>query len=151
MKDEYKTRKYLTKKLIESREKGAQLEGGGPKRKHKEEKLRHDLTKRVKELDCLYGVSHLVGKEDTPLEDILEGIVNLIPPAWQYPDITCARVLIEGQEVKTNNFQKTPWKLESDISEAQPPSVTFVSCWPESNLRRNRFLVSLILTVPLLS
>ena len=87
-------------------------------RKKVEEKLQkwtHDLGERVKELNCLYGISDLVQKEGVSLEKILEGTVNLIPPSWQYPEITCARITLEDQGFKTDNFRETAWKQTSDI------------------------------------
>ncbi|MBW2222424.1 MAG: LuxR family transcriptional regulator, partial [Deltaproteobacteria bacterium] len=42
-------------------------------------------------------------------------IVDLIPPSWQYPEITCARIIIEGQEYKTKNFKETVWKQATNI------------------------------------
>ncbi len=88
-------------------------------RKKIEEELQkrtHDLGERVKELRCLYGISRLVEKEGIFLEEILEGTPSLITPSWQYPEITCARIVLEGQEFKTNNFRETVWRLTSDIA-----------------------------------
>jgi len=87
-------------------------------RKRAEEELQkrtYDLGERVKELNCLYGISDLVQKEGVSLEKILEGTVNLIPPSWQYPEITCARITLEDQGFKTDNFRETAWKQTSDI------------------------------------
>ncbi len=78
-------------------------------------KKTHDLGERVKELNCLYGISKLAEKQDISTKEILQGIVDLIPPSWQYPEITCARIVIGDQEYKTNNFKKTKWMQSSDI------------------------------------
>ena len=77
--------------------------------------LTHELSERVKELNCLYAISQLVENPDISLEEILQRIVELLPPAWQYPDITCARLIIEGQEFRTKAFSEAPWKLAQDI------------------------------------
>lgn len=89
------------------------------KRKRLEEDLRkkrHDLCERVKELNCLYSIGNLVEQLDISLEKILQGIVDLIPPSWQYPEITCARVIIQDREWKTKSFRETIWKQASDIN-----------------------------------
>ncbi len=78
-------------------------------------KRTHDLSERVKELNCLYGISDFVEKPGTSLEEILQGTVDLIPPAWRYPVITCARIIVEGKEYKTKNFKETVWRQASDI------------------------------------
>ena len=88
------------------------------KRKTAEAALRertHELGERVKELKCLYGISHLIEQADISLEQILQGTVDLIPPSWQYPEITCARVVLEDKEFKTRNFKKTVWKQSNEI------------------------------------
>jgi PAS domain S-box-containing protein len=76
------------------------------------------LDARVKELGCLFGMSNLVVKESQSLEAMLQGTVELIPPAWPQPELICARMIIKDLEVKTLNFDaspKTQWTLSSDI------------------------------------
>jgi len=75
----------------------------------------HDLGERVKELNCLYGIANLVEQQDISLEEILQATVDLIPLSWQYPKITCARIIIQNREWKTKNFRETIWKQASDI------------------------------------
>ncbi len=79
------------------------------------QKRTHDLTQRIKELNCLYGISALRERPGTTLEEILQGVADLIPPSWQYPEITCARVIMGYQEFKTKNFSETTWKQTCDI------------------------------------
>ncbi|MCJ7539335.1 MAG: LuxR C-terminal-related transcriptional regulator, partial [Desulfobacterales bacterium] len=52
---------------------------------------------------------------DIAFGEMLQEIVDLIPPSWQYPEITCARIIIEGQEYKTKNFKETVWKQARKI------------------------------------
>ncbi len=75
----------------------------------------NELNERVKELNCLYAISKLIEKPNILLEEILQGIVELIPPAWQYPEITCARLILEGHEFQTENFRDTRWKQIRNI------------------------------------
>jgi len=87
-------------------------------RKRVEESLRkrtHDLDERVKELNCLYGISKIRERPDITFEAMLQEIVDIIPSSWRYPEITCARIVVEGQECKTKNFKETVWKQSSDI------------------------------------
>ena len=74
-----------------------------------------DLAKRVKELNCLYSISNLATKPGISFDEMLQGVVNLIPSAWQYPEVTCARISLEGQEFSTENFRETTWRQASDI------------------------------------
>jgi len=75
----------------------------------------HDLGERVKELNCLYGISELVEKPDISLDDIFQGTVDLVPACWQYPEITCARAVVEGRKFTTESFQETNWRQTKDI------------------------------------
>jgi len=78
-------------------------------------KLAQDLKRRVKELNCLYGISKLRESPEISFEETFQGIVDLIPPAWQHPEHTCSRIILEDEEYKTENFKKTPWKQTSKI------------------------------------
>jgi GAF domain-containing protein len=75
----------------------------------------HQLNQRVKELDCLYGISRLAGRRSISQEQILRGVVDLLPPAMQHPEIACARIVLNGQEFETDGFQETPWELDAAI------------------------------------
>ncbi|HEB31043.1 MAG TPA: GAF domain-containing protein, partial [Spirochaetes bacterium] len=95
-----------------------QSESQEKKRKQAEEIRRglvRDLGERVKELNCLYGISNLVEKQGVPLKEILQGTVDLVPASWQYPGITCARIVLENKDFKTSNFNETSWKQSADI------------------------------------
>jgi len=86
--------------------------------KRMEEAIRqqtHDLDERVKELNFLFAISSLVDQPSILLEEIFQGVVDLIPPAWQYPDRTCARIIFKDQEFKTENFTETDWKQTATI------------------------------------
>jgi signal transduction histidine kinase len=59
------------------------------------------LRERVKELTCLYGIAQLSGHPETPVEEVLRGVVGLLPPAWQYPEVADARILLDGRAYST--------------------------------------------------
>ena len=87
-------------------------------RKRMEEELRkrtYDLGERVKEIDCLYSISELFKEKSISLEELVQKAVNLVPSAWQYPEITCARCTVEGKEFSTDNWVETNWKQAQDI------------------------------------
>ncbi len=84
-----------------------------------EEKLRvesSNLNERVRGLNCLYSITKLIETPDTSIKEVLEGIVELIPPAWRYPEITCVRISLSGQVYSTKNFKETLWKLSKKIN-----------------------------------
>lgn len=91
------------------------------KQKKAEEALHqrtHDLEKRVKELKCLYQVGSLLSTPNISLGDLIQKTAVLLPAGWQYPSITCARIVLEGIECKTENFEKANWRQSSDIKVA---------------------------------
>jgi signal transduction histidine kinase len=75
-----------------------------------------NLTERVKELNCLYGMSHLFEDEALSIEEILQGVINIMPPAWQYPEITCVRIKSKRKVYATDGFRETAWKQIQNIA-----------------------------------
>lgn len=73
------------------------------------------LHERVKELTCLYTIAQVVERQDSPLAEILQDIVDLLPSAWQYPDITSGKIMLDKQFYKTPGFQENKQKQASDI------------------------------------
>jgi hypothetical protein len=49
------------------------------------------------------------------LDDLLRDLVNFLPHSWQYPDITCARILFKGKTYASNRFKVTNWRQSSRI------------------------------------
>jgi len=74
-----------------------------------------DLRERVKELTCLYGIARLAAQPHRSIKKILQGIVKLLPPAWLYPDITFAKILLNGHSYSTRGFQEGRHKQTADI------------------------------------
>jgi hypothetical protein len=73
------------------------------------------LSERAKELSCLYKIEELLNKPDTNLADICKGVIEAIPPGWQYPDICVSKITLEGQSCQSQNFRETPWVQFADI------------------------------------
>jgi GAF domain-containing protein len=75
----------------------------------------HALRERVKELGCLYGIAKLVERHEPDLDAILQGAVELLPPSWQYPEVTCARIIFGEKEYRSPVFQEAGYKQAADI------------------------------------
>jgi two-component system NtrC family sensor kinase len=73
------------------------------------------LVERVKELTCLHGIARAVGQHETDIPTILHEIVALLPPAWQYPEATRARIILEGRTYATPGFEQTGDRQAADI------------------------------------
>ncbi len=59
-------------------------------------KIIETLRERAKELQCLYQVHELTSDPDLPLDDACRGLLEVLPPGWQYPGACFARLSIEG-------------------------------------------------------
>ena len=75
-----------------------------------------ELSERVKGLNYFYNFSKLVASKNASLGIIYQGVVDLIPPAWQYPEITCAKLVIDDREFSTKNFEESKWQQKGDIT-----------------------------------
>ena len=73
------------------------------------------LKERIKELNCLYDISSFRDGMNFSLDEILQTIVDFIPPAIQYPEMTCARIIFDRYEFITKNYKETKWKLSQEI------------------------------------
>lgn len=80
------------------------------------EDARDQLLERIKELGCLYAFSELLQTPGLSVPALCQGVVELIPAGWQYPESACVRLTLEGQYFTTANFRETEWKLESPIA-----------------------------------
>jgi DNA-binding CsgD family transcriptional regulator len=76
----------------------------------------HALRERVKELNCLYAITHLAEGFSGDLDRILDEVVNLLPRAWQFPDICQARIILKSSTHRSPGFSPTPWSISSAIT-----------------------------------
>jgi len=79
------------------------------------DKVENALRERVKELNCLYGISQPAERYIHSLDDLLQELVKFLPYSWQYPEVTCARVLFEGKTYTSDRFKVTNWRQSALI------------------------------------
>ena len=73
------------------------------------------LRERVKELTCLYGIARVLEQRDLSVENMLAQVVELLPPAWQYPEITSSRIVLGQQPYLSRGFVEGRQKQAADI------------------------------------
>jgi len=73
------------------------------------------LRERIKELTCLYRIAQVATHAESSLEQALQRVVGLLPPAWQYPENTAARVTVDGRGYVTPRFRQSKYCLSADI------------------------------------
>lgn len=79
------------------------------------QKLFIALRERIKELNCLYGLARLAEQHHDSIEELLQDLVNFLPFSWQYPEITCVRVVFKDSTYKSKGFKVTKWRQSSQI------------------------------------
>ena len=79
------------------------------------QEITEKLKERVKELNCLYTISSIVERPGISLEEVLQGTVDIIPIAWQYPEIACSRIVLGDRQFVSSRFTDTPFKQSQDV------------------------------------
>ncbi|MFX0114230.1 MAG: GAF domain-containing protein [Candidatus Hodarchaeota archaeon] len=79
------------------------------------EKMSFALNQRVKALKCLYEIDELARKTDLTLKRVFKKIIELLLPAWQYPDLAGACITYEGEHFATKSFGKRTWTQSTDV------------------------------------
>lgn len=73
------------------------------------------LKERVKEFTCLYGIAHILEHRDLSLADSFRQIVQLLPPAWQFPEMAAARIELDGKVYEAGATDKLIHRQCADI------------------------------------
>jgi two-component system NtrC family sensor kinase len=70
---------------------------------------------RVKELSCLYQLATLASRPYAELEELLQQVVSLLPPSWQYPEHTVAQLELDGRCWETRPYDPSWQSQGADI------------------------------------
>ena len=73
------------------------------------------MRERVRELDCLYGVSRLVEKPGISLDELLQGVASLLAQAMQRAEVSGARVRFGGREYRTPDWEDTTLRIQEPL------------------------------------
>eukprot|EP00727_Mastigamoeba_balamuthi_P006373 m51a1_g2356 putative signaling protein (352) ;mRNA; f:604389-605578 len=99
--------------------------------------LRSRICEREKELACHMLLSNMLDEftmTSTATQSVMQEVANILPPAWQWPEVCCARVTLfcwgegpasaDGEKVctsrSTETFRETQWRLASDVYASFP-------------------------------
>ena len=82
------------------------------RKKAQEEKDRvsYLLNERVKELTTLYRADQILQSETRSVEEVLQELVSILPPVWQYPAITEARIVFDLKPFTTAGFNRAMFR-----------------------------------------
>ncbi len=76
----------------------------------------HKLQERIKELTALHAVARIIQDDSKAPNEIVEKITLLLPPAWQYPEITVARIKFGDIYCVTPRFRESQWSQKAYFS-----------------------------------
>jgi PAS domain S-box-containing protein len=78
--------------------------------------IERQLRERIKELSCLYELAALLSDRTLSQAQLGQAFVARLVAAWQFPEVTCARLHLYDQRYATPNFAETPWQLRSHVT-----------------------------------
>jgi hypothetical protein len=73
----------------------------------------HRLAERIKELNALRQAARILADGSHSVTELLERICQLLPPAFQFPDVTEASVRHGGAVSTSTGFAESPWTLRA--------------------------------------
>ncbi len=76
----------------------------------------HRAEERAKELRALYALAEMAQREGLTLDRLYQGLTDILPESWQYPEIACARTVIGEREFRTNNFMESAWMQSAPVT-----------------------------------
>jgi two-component system cell cycle response regulator len=95
------------------------------------------LERRMRQIDCMYGVSRILESPELPLQVALEQVVAKAPSAWLRPEtigvrLTCLPGLLPSGIVQTPGFLETACRLEAQVFAGSRPAGRIEICWSET-------------------
>jgi len=79
------------------------------------EEIIDELKERAKELNCLYSVQEILNKSDLLDKESIQQIVDIIPPGFQYPEVSYARINCPLGIFTSKDFAESKWELNTSI------------------------------------
>ena len=80
-----------------------------PRSEEEIQRLIAERKERLKELTCINQTNHII-KEGRNIEETLTQIASIIPPAWQYPEMTVARIRLDADVYTSKGFRESKWR-----------------------------------------
>ena len=95
---------------------------------NEQRRLVHTLGERIKELRALHEVARIVANDRLSTTDVLTAVTRILPPAFQFPAETAARICYGSDEFTAGAFASTPWKLRKNLltADGTPLSIDVV-------------------------
>ena len=91
------------------------------------QRLVRDLGIRVKELEALHRTAIILQDESADIPTVLEKVAAILPTAWQYTEVTAARIAWGEHAAATPHFRQTPWRQAAGfVADGLPGTIEVV-------------------------
>jgi len=80
------------------------------------ENLIASLQERAKELNCIYKIEEYMNEPNATIDGVCKGIIEAIPPGWQYPDKCQAKIVLDGKVHSSPDLKETDWMQHADVT-----------------------------------
>ncbi len=80
-----------------------------PRSEEEIQRLIAERKERLKELTCINETTQII-KENRSVDETLIQIAEILPRAWQYPEMAVARIWLDGKEHTSKGFREGDWK-----------------------------------------
>ncbi len=78
------------------------------------QKLQAENIERLKELAAINKTTSIL-KAGKPIDETLQQICLILPPAYQYPAFTSARIGYAGKQYRSSNYKRTKWVQKQEF------------------------------------
>lgn len=78
-------------------------------------RLEQGIRERAKEHEAFVHLSEIAAAPNLGVDQLYQEMATVLPSSWQYPELACARIVVEDREFCSNNFVETPWRQTSPI------------------------------------
>ncbi|WP_163397263.1 PAS domain S-box protein [Flavobacterium fluviatile] len=73
------------------------------------------LNERIKEITCLQNIFEITSNNTFSMSDMIAACVKTIPDAFQFPETTNCRIIVQGEEYIAKD-QKTNWYIRKKLT-----------------------------------
>ena len=90
------------------------------------------FKERTKELNCLNEISKIFSSMQLQIDEILEQILQTIPPAMQFPEMAEVLISANGKNYKTNGYSDSELLIQQPILVKEEQRGFIKICYPDN-------------------
>ena len=75
-----------------------------------------EASRRARVIECLCQLARISDDSNDSIDNFLQETANIVPPAFRFGDIACARIQFNGREYTSPDYRKTEYRLSSPIN-----------------------------------